>query len=203
MTTSLPLPDVGSWTRSIQRVEGIGVVVDIRPLSNEEPQLSLHQTAPSGTGTIPFAFGGRAYELTSAYARDHFAGEIDGKTITMRLDTAMTIGPNDAAGCFTRALRAHLAGVKVEVMGLIQTGRPATLMHALGVVDGPYWVTVKGSGGRRPVTVPARIVATSHKTGKVSIDGYGWTSTEYITRWYRPIRDDNGNDSRASTSTSA
>jgi hypothetical protein len=174
--------EIGQWTRSYQRVELTGysarlcVVVDVRPSSmGDLPHLTLAQNAPTRDDLA----------RTRAISADVDLSRVEpDQRVTMRLDSSASFSRAQLSRAFQHAIDSHLDGVGVEVMGLCEVGRPAGLLLALS-----HWVTVKGSGGRRPVTVPARVVATSHKISKLYVDGYGWTFPEYVTRWYRPLAD--------------
>ena len=106
------------WTRSVQRVEGISVVVDIRRAESPMLEGAFLYAGTCNIGELP---RGACPEddrvsLLYDYIERHFPHAIDGRTLTMRIDSDVIRGVRDDVDLLTRALRSHLSGVRVEVM---------------------------------------------------------------------------------------
>jgi hypothetical protein len=98
------------WTRSLQRVEGFGVVVDVRPITPTTGGSVMHpQIRP---------YIGADQEMIAPYAPDVSARvaecipellpRLAGLVATLRVDTGTRLGVGDAVDVYARALRAHL-----------------------------------------------------------------------------------------------
>lgn len=97
------------WTRSIQRIEGVWIVVDQRP-GIPVGSLSLHSDAYGPAGRLPDVMHadvtGRVLDrVRDVWTRDAF---------TLRIDNQLRYGAGDLADLYSRAIRQHLAAPLVE-----------------------------------------------------------------------------------------
>lgn len=106
------------WTRSLQRVEDVYVVVDLQPADPAYAEGIYLHAGTSNIGELPRGECPQEdrVSLLAEYADRHFPGELDGMTLTMRIDSDVIRGVRDDLDIISRALRAHLAGVGVERM---------------------------------------------------------------------------------------
>lgn len=100
-----------NWTRSYQRVEGTSIVVDVR---DGLPSLAVYRNHVD-TGAPTQLESGLEVDVVKR-TRATLGELMPTQCITVRLDTRVRLGAADTADCVSRALRAHLAGVNVEVM---------------------------------------------------------------------------------------
>lgn len=118
----------GQWTRSLQRVEGVSLVVDMRPTGSDGDRLRPYvRLEGDSTGLAiyqgvndPARMPDMSERTHALRARRRLLGDVwpanAGLAITVRIDSDLRFGVNDCVDLIARAIRAHLAGVSVEVM---------------------------------------------------------------------------------------
>jgi hypothetical protein len=105
----------GEWTRSLQRVDGVLVCLDVRPLRGA-PSDWEGIDSPDG-GSVCVYVGGDAdsqarrfdgEEALIAWAADQGVG-LSGRAVSVRVESGVAIGSAELAGLASRALFAHTA----------------------------------------------------------------------------------------------